>query len=124
VVHEVRPAGNRDGRDRKRLHLVRPRLRRRRRDRPERAPVEVVEQPHADSALARRAQRAEDDRLGLVVEVDVVDRDVERALGAFEERREQARDLDRLLPAVFQCSDLDQACACARSFALCSRFAA
>jgi len=45
-------------------------------------------------------QRAEDDRLGVVVQVDVVDRDVERPLGAFEERREEPSDLDGLLTAV------------------------
>jgi hypothetical protein len=69
-------------------------------------------------------QRAEDDRLGVVVQVDVVDRDVERPLGAFEERREEPSDLDGLLTAVAECADLDQACACARIFALCSRFIA
>jgi hypothetical protein len=37
------------------------------------------------AALGSRAQRPEDDRLRLVVEVDVVDRDVQRPLRALDE---------------------------------------
>jgi hypothetical protein len=124
VVHEVGPAGDGARRDRQRLDLVRPRLRRRRRYRAGRSLIEVVEESHADAALGRRAQRAEDDRLGVVVQVDIVDRDVERPLRALDERREETRDLDRRLAAVAERSKLDQAEACARIFALCSRFAA
>jgi hypothetical protein len=100
VVHQVGPARDGAGRDRQRLDLVRPGLRRRRCDGAGRAPVEVVEQPHPDAALPGRAQGAEDDRLGVVVQVDVVDRDVERPLGTLDERREQPRDLERRLAAV------------------------
>jgi Mg-chelatase subunit ChlI len=109
VVHEVRPARNGARLDRQRLDLVDAGFRRRRRDRSGRPLVEVVEQTYAHSALSGRTQCAEDDLLRLVVEVDVVDRDVERPFGALEEGREQARDLDRPLSAVFECSDLDQA---------------
>jgi hypothetical protein len=121
VVHQVGPARHAAGRERERLDLVRPGLGRRWDRRTGCTTIDVVEQADAHAARGRVAQRPEDQPFIVVREIDVVDRDVERALCMFEERCEQARDLDRGLAAVRERSDFDQVEA--RSFALYARFA-
>jgi hypothetical protein len=123
VVHQVWPPRNAARRKRQGLDLVDASSRRRRDRRARRPVVEVVQKPDADAACGSGAQSPEHDLLRLVEEVDVVDRDVQRLLGRFEERRKQLRDLDRPLSAVDERAEVDQDC-CARSFALYARFAA
>jgi hypothetical protein len=72
----------------------------------------------------RSLERVDDEPLGLALEPDVVEREVEGALGDVEERGRLARDVDRLLAAVRECAELDQLPAAARISALCARFAA
>jgi hypothetical protein len=84
--------------------------------------VDVVGEPDRDPAVARPFERAPDDLRRGVVESDVVEREVERALGGVEEVGDRLRDLGRRLPAVGQRPDPDQDWAL--SFALCARFAA
>lgn len=86
--------------------------------------VDVVEEPHADPTRVRGREGADDEPLGLALEADVVEREVERALGRVQERGGLSRDLGRLLSAVRECPELDQLPAAARIAALCARFAA
>lgn len=83
--------------------------------------VDVVRQPDGDAALAGALEGIPDDLRRRVVEPDVVERDVERALGAVDEVGDRLRDLRRGLPAVRQLADVDQLDS-ARSFALYARF--
>ena len=85
--------------------------------------VDVVDQTHGDPAILRREQRAGDDLRRVVVEPDVVERELEARLRAAEELGDLVRDLDRGLPAVAVEPELDQPAA-ARSDALYARFAA
>ena len=72
----------------------------------------------------RGCEGADDEPLGLALEPDVVEREVERALGCVQEGGGLTRDLGRLLSAVGECTELDQLSAAARIAALCARFAA
>ena len=73
------------------------------------AVVDVVDDPHRDAALVRRADRAADDLRGLVEQVEVVVRQVERALRAREELGDRLRDLDGGLAALAVRAELDHA---------------
>jgi hypothetical protein len=55
----------------------------------------------------RAREGADDEPLGLALEPDVVEREVERALGRVQERGGLARDDRRILPAVRECPELD-----------------
>jgi hypothetical protein len=58
----------------------------------------------------RADERVADDVGCVVLQADVVERDLERPLGPVEERAELARDVERLLPAVGERVELDQGC--------------
>ena len=79
--------------------------------------VDVVGQPDGDPARAGALEGAADDLGRGIVKPDVVERDVEAALGLVDEVGDRLRDLRRRLPAVGQRPDVDQF-ACAFSFAL------
>jgi hypothetical protein len=120
VVHEIRHT--RDGRELDRQRLEQRRLGlRRRRHRDLLAVVDVVGQPYGDPARAGAREGAADDLRRRVVEPDVVERDVEAALGSIDEIRDRLRDLGRSLPAVGQRADVDQERS-ALSLALYARF--
>ena len=106
MVHEVRDTGDRDGLDRQRLdqRLVR---RRRGRYRDRLAVVDVVGESDAYASNGRAPDRVADDCRGLAAEIEVVLREVERALRAVEERGDRVCDLHGRLPAVGQSTDLD-----------------
>jgi hypothetical protein len=80
--------------------------------------VDVVREPDGDAAIVRGSERAADDRVEIVGEMEVVDRDVERVLRRGEEPGERVRGVGGRLAAVGQRPDFD------RSLALYSRFAA
>jgi predicted RNA-binding protein associated with RNAse of E/G family len=84
--------------------------------------VDVVREPDGDAALRRGDERALDDRLQVVREVEVVDRDLERALRAGEVVGERVRGALGRLRAVRERLELDQD-ASARIRALWTRFA-
>ena len=108
VVHEVGHARDRLVRDAERRDQLRVGLGRRRHgDRV--AVADVVDDPHRDAARVRRADRAADDLRGLVEQVEVVVRQVERALRAREEFGDRLRDLDGGLAALAVRAELDQA---------------
>ena len=69
--------------------------------------VDVVEQAHPNTALVRREERCEDERAGLRLEPDVVQREVERPTRVVEERRDLACDARGRLAAVGQRRQLD-----------------
>ena len=79
--------------------------------------VDVVDEPHGDAALLRGEQRAGDDLRRVVVEPDVVERELEARLRGAEELGDLVCDVDGGLPAVAVEPELDQAEA-ARSEAL------
>ena len=79
--------------------------------------VDVVDEPHGDAALLRVGQRRLDDLGGLVVQANVVERELEARSGGAEELRHLLCDLDRGLAAVAVEPELDQPAA-ARSCAL------
>jgi hypothetical protein len=79
--------------------------------------VDVVGQPHGNAAVAGSLEGVADDLCRRVVQPDVVERDVEAALGYVDELGDRLRDLRRGLPPVRQCADVDQG-DCVRSFAL------
>jgi hypothetical protein len=122
-MHEVRRAGDRGGRKRKRLEQARVRARRRRHRRARRCVVEVVRETDRDAACSGLRECVADDLRERVGQPDVVDRDLERVLRLRDPVREQVRDLVRRLAAVGQRRELYRA-AFARSSALCARFAA
>jgi hypothetical protein len=70
--------------------------------------VDVVGKPHRDPAAGRLADRAGDDPGRLGPEVEVIDGDLERPLGAREKGRQLARDRLGGLTAVAQRAQLDQ----------------
>ena len=80
--------------------------------------VDVVCEADGDAALVCGPKRPADDRVEVVEEVEVVDRDVERVLRRGEEPGERVRGVGGRLAAVGQRPDFD------RSWALYSRFAA
>jgi hypothetical protein len=85
--------------------------------------VLVEGEPDGHASSGRVLDCARDQPLGLVGEPEVVDRDVEAALGGLDERGECARDLDRRLAAVGERPELDQPACCAFIRALYARFA-
>jgi hypothetical protein len=86
--------------------------------------VDVVGEPDDDPALRRVDDRALDDVAQRLWEMEVVDRDLERALGRRDKAGERLRRGLGRLPAVRQRAELDQGALAARSDALCARFAA
>ena len=70
--------------------------------------VDVVCEPDGDAALRCGDERALDDRPQVVGEMEVVDRDLERALCAGEVVRERVRGALRRLRAVRERLELDQ----------------
>jgi hypothetical protein len=107
VVHQVGDAGDRRRRERQLLDQLRAGERRRRDVRALRV-VDVVREPNGDAALRGGGERVLDDRLQVVRQVEVVDRDLERALRAGEEVGERVRGAIRGLRAVAECLQLDQ----------------
>ena len=99
VVHQIRPAVDRDGRERERLEQARLGLRRRG-DGNAVAPVEVVGELDAHAALVGADERGSHDVGRLVVQAHVVQGQIERPAGAVEKRRQLPRDLQRGLTAV------------------------
>jgi len=79
--------------------------------------VDVVGEAHRDTAAAGALESVADDLCRCVMEPDVVERDIQAALGCVDELGDRLRDLGRGLPAVRQRSCLDQE-RCARSLAL------
>ncbi len=79
--------------------------------------VDVVDEPHGDAALLRAEQRAGDDLRRVVVEPDVVERELEARLRGAEELGDLVCDVEGGLAAVAVEPELDQAEA-ARSEAL------
>ena len=71
--------------------------------------VDVVDEPHGDAALLRRDQRAGDDLRRLVVEPDVVERELEARLRGAEELGDLVCDVDGGLAAVAVEPELDHA---------------
>ena len=122
MVHQVRDTGNRHGREGKRLDEIRVRLRRRR-DGRRLGMVEVVREPHRDTAVGGAGERSDHRLRKRIGQPEVVDRDLERALRCPDPIGEGARCLLRRLPAVGERPDLYVA-AFARCAALCARFAA
>ena len=110
VVHQIRPAGNGRGLERQRLDQIGLGLRRRRDGRTVVDLVHVVDEPDVDAALVRTDECAADDVARLVVQPDVVERELERLARAVDERRDLARDVQRRLAAVGERVNLDQDC--------------
>ena len=115
-MHQIGHAGDRARRDRERLEQLRRGLRRRgHRDRAR--VVDVVDEPHGDAARLCREQRAGDDVRCVVVEPDVVERELEARLRGAQELGDLVCDVESGLAAVAVEPKLDQAEA-ARSEAL------
>jgi hypothetical protein len=72
--------------------------------------------------LVRGDERTVNDRRGVVVQPEVVERELERLARPVEKRSDPARDVERRLPAVRERVNLDQGCCLARSDALYARF--
>jgi len=66
----------------------------------------------------RADERAADDIGRLAVQPQVIQSQLERLARIVDERRDPARDIERRLPAVRECLNLDQACCFARRDAL------
>ena len=79
--------------------------------------VDVVDEPYGDAALLRAEQGAGDDLRRLVVEPDVVERELEALLRRAEELGDLVCDVDGGLAAVAVEPEVDHAAA-ARSEAL------
>jgi hypothetical protein len=60
------------------------------------------------AALVRADQRGPDEIRRLVVQPDVVERELQRLARAVDERRDPPRDVQRRLPAVGEGVDLDR----------------
>jgi hypothetical protein len=75
-----------------------------------------------NAALMRAHKRAPHDLGRVVVQAQVVEGELERLTRRLEEPGDQARDVERRLPAVRQRVNLDQGCCFARSDALYARF--
>ena len=85
--------------------------------------VDVVDEPDDDAALLRVDQGLGDERRCLVVEADVVERELQRSFGGAQELGNFACDVGGGLAAVAVRPELDHALA-ARREALNARFAA
>ena len=133
-MHQVRDAGDATSGDGERLDRVGSRLGGRRNG--DRAGVgDVVEKPDGDASLGGGEEGREHEGACVGLEADVVDGDVESALGLAHEGREPPRDVRRALAALAERRHLDrpgragddlghavEAGAAARSSALCARF--
>ena len=85
--------------------------------------VDVVDEPDGDAAFLRFDQCLGDKRGRLVVQADVVERELECPLSSAQELGDLARDIDGGLAAVAVRPEVDHAFA-ARREALNARFAA
>jgi hypothetical protein len=110
VVHEIRPPRHGCRLERKRLDERRLGLRRRRHGRTLVDLVDVVDETDVDAALVRADECAADDLRRVVLQPDVVERELERLPRPVDEGRDPARDVQRRLPAVRERVDLDQGC--------------
>ena len=109
-MHQVRPARNGRGLEGKRLDQARLGLRRRRQwQSPLVVAVEVVEKPDVHAPVLRADERVADDVGGVVVQPQVVERQLERVFRRRDEIRDLVRDVERRLAAVRQCLNRDQA---------------
>lgn len=70
--------------------------------------VEVVDEANGNPARGCVLDRAADDRSRLRSEMEVVVREIERLPGLSKEGRDLPGDVDRLLPAVGQCPDVEK----------------
>jgi hypothetical protein len=108
-VHQIRPTGHGRGLERQRLDQIGLGLRRRRDGRTLVDLVDVVDKPDVNAALVRADEGSADDVPRLVVQPDVVERELERLACPADERRDLARDVQRCLAAVGEGVNLDQA---------------
>jgi hypothetical protein len=109
-VHQVRPTGNGRGLERQRLDQIGLGLGRGWNGRTIFDLVQVVDQPDMNPTLVRPDERGPHDLRCVVVEPDVVERQLEGLLRAVDERRDLPRDLQRRLAAVGESVNLDQGC--------------
>jgi hypothetical protein len=70
--------------------------------------VDVEGEPDGDPASRRGRERAGDEPRGRLLEVEVVEREVERALRGGDELAGILGDLEGALAPVRQCPDLDR----------------
>jgi hypothetical protein len=70
--------------------------------------VLVEHEAYGNPTLDRRLERGEQRVRGRVLEAQVIDRDVERLLGAVDERGDPRRDGVRLLTAVGQEEEVER----------------
>ena len=80
--------------------------------------VDVVDEPDGDASILGAEERSLDDLRRLVVQSDVVERQLEALLRGSEELGYLVRDVDRGLAAVAVEAKLDHPAAAARSAAL------
>jgi hypothetical protein len=106
-VHQIGDAGDRGGRKRQLLDELRLRVRRRR-DVRLLGVVDVVREPDGDAALRGSDERALDDLLQVVRQMEVVDGDLERRRRGTDEVRECAGRALRGLRSVGKRLDVDQ----------------
>ena len=85
--------GTRRGLERQRLDQVGLRLRRWRHGRTLVGLVDVVDEPNVNAALVRADERIADDVARLILQPDVVERELERLACDVDERRDLARDV-------------------------------
>jgi hypothetical protein len=123
-VHQIGPARNADGLEGKGFDQIGLGLRRGRNGRTLVLLVEVVDEPDVNVTFVCGHERAADDVGGLVVQAEVVERELERLLRGLDEPRDEPCNVERRLPAVSQRADGDQGFCFARSEALYARFLA
>lgn len=70
--------------------------------------VDVVGEPDGHAARSGALEGASDDLRRRIMEPDVVERDVEAALGLVDEVGDRLRDLRRRLASVGERADVDQ----------------
>ena len=70
--------------------------------------VDVVGQPDGNAARSGALEGAADDLRRRIMEPDVVERDVEAALGLVDEVGDRLGDLRSSLPAIAKRADVDQ----------------
>jgi hypothetical protein len=69
--------------------------------------VDVEGEPHRDAALLSVEQGGRDELCGLLLEVEVVEREVEALLRSAQEAGDELGDLERALTPVRQGADVD-----------------
>ena len=107
MVHQIRPAWNRCGGEWQRLDQRRFGFRWGRNRRALVDLVDVVHEPNVDSALVCTDKRPPHDVRGLVVQANVVERELERLLRTVDECGDRACDVDGSLTTVGECVNLD-----------------